>query len=69
MIGDLSSGWQKRLRIKCRRNLFGLLLVEEFSHQSDMLIGHLCNRVAVGAVEVDEPLFCDDFGGLGLYEL
>ena len=69
MIGDLSSGRKKRLRIKCKRNLFELLLVEEFSHQSDMLIGHLCNRVSVAAVEVDEPVFGDDFGGLRLDEL
>ena len=31
-----------------------------------MFIGHICYGVGVGAVEVDEPLFCDDFCGLGL---
>lgn len=60
---------QKRLRIKCRRNLFALLLIEEFPHQSDMLFWHLVDGVAVGAVEVDEPVFCDDFSGLRLDKL
>ena len=31
-----------------------------------MFIGHICCGVGVGAVKVDEPLFCDDFGGLGV---
>ena len=31
-----------------------------------MFIGHICYGVGVGAVEVDEPEFWDDFGGLGL---
>ena len=31
-----------------------------------MLVGHLGDGVGVGAVEVDKPLFCDDFGSLGL---
>ena len=31
-----------------------------------MLIGHICYGVGVGAVEVDEPEFWDDFCGLGL---
>ena len=33
-----------------------------------MLIGHFYYGVAVGAVEVDEPLLCDDSCGLGFYE-
>ena len=31
-----------------------------------MLIGHICYGVGVGAIEVDEPEFWDDFCGLGL---
>ena len=31
-----------------------------------MFIGHICYGVGVGAVEVDEPEFWDDFCGLGL---
>ncbi len=31
-----------------------------------MLIGHLGDGVAIGAVEIDEPDFWDYFGGLGL---
>lgn len=31
-----------------------------------MFIGHICDGVGVGAVEVDEPFFSDDFCGLGL---
>ena len=31
-----------------------------------MFIGHVCYGVGVGAVEVDEPKFWDDFCGLGL---
>ena len=34
-----------------------------------MLIGHWGEGIAVGAVEVDEPGFCNEFCGLGLYEL
>ena len=34
-----------------------------------MFIGHFYYGVAVGAVEVDEPLFCDDSCGLGFYKL
>ena len=33
-----------------------------------MLILHYYYGVDVGAVEVDEPLFCDDSCGLGFYE-
>ena len=33
-----------------------------------MLIGHFYYGVAVGAVEVDEPLLCDDPCSLGFYE-
>ena len=39
---------------------------KEFLQEFDVFIGHICYGVGVGAVEVDEPLFCDDFGGLGL---
>lgn len=31
-----------------------------------MFVGHVGYGVGVGAVEVDEPFFCNDFGGLGL---
>ena len=31
-----------------------------------MFIGHICYGVGVGAVEVDEPEFWDDFCSLGL---
>ena len=31
-----------------------------------MPVGHICYGMAVVAVEVNEPLFCDDFGVLGL---
>lgn len=31
-----------------------------------MFIGHICYGICVEAVEVDEPFFCNDFGGLGL---
>ena len=31
-----------------------------------MFIRHFYYGVGVGAVEVDEPFFCNDFGGLGL---
>ena len=31
-----------------------------------MFIRHICYGVSVGAVEVDEPEFWDDFCGLGL---
>ena len=34
-----------------------------------MLIGHFNYGIAVGAVEVDEPLFCDDSCSLGFYKL
>lgn len=34
-----------------------------------MLIGHICYGVGVGAVEVDEPFFCDDFCSLGIHVL
>ena len=45
-----------------------LILLEELFHQFYMLIGHFNYGVAVGAVEVDEPLFCDDSSGLGFYK-
>ena len=38
-------------------------------HKFDVLIGHICYGVGVGAVEVDEPFFCDDFCSLGIYVL
>lgn len=41
-------------------------LFEELLQGFVVFIGHICYGVCVGAVEVDEPLFCDDFGGLGL---
>ena len=59
---------QTKLRIKCMRNFVSLLFIEEFSHQFDMLLGHLSDGVAVAAVEVDKPVFCDDFSGLRLDE-
>ena len=31
-----------------------------------MFVGHVGYGVGVGEVEVDEPFFCNDFGGLGL---
>lgn len=34
-----------------------------------MFIGHICNGVAAGAVEVDEPEFWDYSCGLGLDRL
>ena len=34
-----------------------------------MFFGHICNRVGMGAVEVDEPEFWDYFCCLGLDEL
>lgn len=39
-------------------------MFEELLQKFDVLIRHICYGVGVGAVEVDEPLFCDDFGGL-----
>ena len=47
-----------------RRSL--LFTLKILLHEFDVLIGHICYGIGVGAVEVDEPLFCDDFGGLGL---
>ena len=34
-----------------------------------MFIGHICYGVGIGAVEVDEPEFWDDFCSLGLDRL
>ena len=33
-------------------------LFEELLQGFDVFIGHICYGVGVGAVEVDEPLFC-----------
>ena len=44
---------------------FGLF-IKVFTHEFDVLIGHLGNGVTVGAVEVDEPDLWDYLGGLGL---
>ena len=41
-------------------------LFEELLHEFNMLIGHICYGVGVGAVEVDEPGLWDYFCGLGL---
>lgn len=43
-----------------------LILFEELLHKFDMFIGHICDGVGVGAVEVDEPEFWDYFCCLGL---
>ena len=51
------------------RNLFAISLViffEEFLQEFDVFVGHVCYGIGVGAVEVDEPEFWDDFCGLGL---
>ena len=44
-------------------------LFEELLHEFNMLIGHICYGVGVGAVEVDEPGLWDYFCGLGLDRL
>ena len=38
---------------------------KELLHEFDVLIGHICYGVGVGAVEVDEPRFCDELTALG----
>jgi len=43
-----------------------LILFKELLQEFDVLIGHICYCVAVGAVEVDEPEFWDYLCGLGL---
>ena len=43
-----------------------MLGIEELLQEVDVLIGHICYGVSVGAVEVDEPEFWDYFCGLGL---
>ena len=42
------------------------ILLEELLQEFEVLIGHICYGVCVGAVEVDEPEFWDDFCNLGL---
>ena len=42
------------------------IFFEELLQEFDVFIRHICYGVGVGAVKVDEPLFCDDFGGLGV---
>ena len=39
---------------------------EELLQEFDVLIGHICYGVGIGAVEVDEPEFWDYFCVLGL---
>ena len=39
---------------------------EKLLQEFDVFIGHICYGVGVGAVEVDEPEFWDNFCGLGL---
>ena len=45
------------------------VLLEELLQEFEVLIGHICYGVGVGAVEVDEPEFWDYFCGLGLDRL
>jgi len=47
-------------------DLFATLFFKELLQEFDVFIGHICYGVGVGAVEVDEPWFCDDFCGLSL---
>ena len=44
-------------------------LFEELLHEFNMLIGHICYGVGMGAVEVDEPGLWDYFCGLGVDRL
>ena len=43
-----------------------LILFEELLQEFDVFIGHICDGVGVGTVEVDEPCLWDYFCGLGL---
>ena len=43
-----------------------LCFFEEFLQEFEVLIGHICYGVGVGAVEVDEPCFWDSFCCLSL---
>ena len=45
---------------------FLFVFFEELLQEFDVLIGHVCYGVGVGAVEVDEPGLWNDFCGLGL---
>ena len=49
--------------------LLATVLFEELLQEFDVFIGHICYGVGVGAVEVDEPEFWDNFCGLGLNRL
>lgn len=49
--------------------LLFVVFFKELSQEFDVLIGHIGYGVAVGAVEVDEPEFWDDFCSLGLDRL
>ena len=42
------------------------ILFEELLQEFDVFIGHICDCVGVGAIEVDEPKFWDYSCGLGL---
>jgi len=44
-------------------------LFEELLQEFNVLIGHLGDCIAIGAVEVDEPEFWDYFCGLGVDRL
>ena len=56
--------------ILCATSLgFLFVFFEELLQEFDVLIGHICYGVGVGAVEVDEPEFWDYLCGLGLDRL
>ena len=53
--------------ILCATSLgFLFVFFEELLQEFDVLIGHICYGVGIGAVEVDEPEFWDYFCVLGL---
>ena len=54
------------LRKLWRQGLLAAVLFEELLQEFEVLIGHICYGVSVGAVEVDEPGLWNDFCGLGL---
>ena len=61
-------------KLFCKRSCFVLLLLfviffKEPLQEFDVLIGHVCYGVGVGAVEVDKPKFWDYFCGLSLDRL
>ena len=45
------------------------VLLEELLQEFDVLIGHICYGVGVGAVEIDEPEFGDYLCCLGVHVL